>query len=283
MNTFATFNSVLAQEGNIDRQAWSKFHWLIALAFGSYFAVSNYLQNAVASGGYSSVLFSLVAFVAFFAVYNLFAVILRFAWRLPVISIASDNTRFHVWAIHALFFFAACTIQLSLIAVLTTAARSPDYLTADIITYAKEIFISCTPVWMITYFTAFFALHALPKKQHQPAKPADAQSGLEHRENGVLKHIRSDTILTAEAKGNYVEIVTETSTETVRVTIAKLEALLPETEFIRTHRGFIVRKSLIKAVRRTNSGAYIALLENDAAAAPVSRRRLAAVRLALSD
>ena len=57
-----------------------------------------------------------------------------------------------------------------------------------------------------------------------------------------------DEILYAESNGNYVTIVLEMQKITSRLTMSEAESLLPETDFIRVHRSYLVAKKHIHKI-----------------------------------
>jgi DNA-binding LytR/AlgR family response regulator len=55
-------------------------------------------------------------------------------------------------------------------------------------------------------------------------------------------------ILFIEAAGNYTKVVTRTETTTIREKISDLLKLLPDSEFIQSHKSFAVAKKHIRSI-----------------------------------
>ena len=68
------------------------------------------------------------------------------------------------------------------------------------------------------------------------------------KSNGKIVRIQHNDLLFAEARGNYVKIVSLDSITIASMTFAGLEELLPGSIFIRVHRSFIVNKSRISHI-----------------------------------
>jgi DNA-binding LytR/AlgR family response regulator len=57
--------------------------------------------------------------------------------------------------------------------------------------------------------------------------------------------VHFDEVLYAEAQGNYTKIVTASTSFMPKMAFSNLEDALPQTQFLRTHRSFIINKSKI--------------------------------------
>ena len=56
-----------------------------------------------------------------------------------------------------------------------------------------------------------------------------------------------DDILYVEGMGNYVKVITEAGTIITKNSMSAVETMLPEDQFVRTHRSFIVSRARIKS------------------------------------
>ncbi|MBN4065954.1 response regulator transcription factor [Candidatus Amoebophilus asiaticus] len=68
------------------------------------------------------------------------------------------------------------------------------------------------------------------------------------RSGGKLISIKLQEVLFVEALENYVQIHTLNNKHTVHMTMKSIKDKLPQSEFIRVHRSFIVRKDKIEAI-----------------------------------
>lgn len=267
---------------NASARTWTRHHWAIAIACGSFFALTNFVQTAAITSGFGGAAQLLIFAAAFTTVYNFIAVILRLAWRLPETVTPDGGLNLQGVAAHIAVLITAGVAQFYAIAVLTAFAREPGNATQAIGFYFHEIAISCTPVWILVYGLFSTILRILPQPFPGSADLNSCRAErIEYRDGGTVKYVDIRSITRIEAQDNYAHIELSSGAIMVRKSIAALEAVLPPDEFLRTHRGAIVRASLISEVRRTPSGAYVAILEGGNSA-PVSRRRLGAVREALS-
>jgi DNA-binding LytR/AlgR family response regulator len=60
------------------------------------------------------------------------------------------------------------------------------------------------------------------------------------RDSTILRRLRLDDILLAEARGDYVKVYTRQQTYCIHVRFGVVERRLPRARFIRVHRSFIV-------------------------------------------
>ncbi len=100
------------------------------------------------------------------------------------------------------------------------------------------------------------------------------------RSVGRIEQVKVSDILRIESAGNYVELHLAGRTVLHRVTISRLESLLPPDAFLRVHRGTIVRRAEIASLESGGDGSYVLRLRSGGAVA-VSERYLAALKLAL--
>lgn len=263
------------------REAWTERHWMAAVAPGLFFAISNFAQSAIAAPGYFTEVGRVVALPALFLLaYGLSALIFRAAINLPRPWRVAPAARLATISAHLGYFLAASAVQLSALAALTAYVRQPDDWAPAFGFWLREIVVSCAPIWAAVYIGALAALTWLNGRTGKPARYGNGR--LELRDAGATHYVDEASVLLAESEGNYVRLTTSRGVILPRLSLADLEARLPQDEFIRTHRTALVRKAMISAIERLSSGAYRVLLSNGAAA-PLSRRRLGLVRRALAD
>lgn len=100
------------------------------------------------------------------------------------------------------------------------------------------------------------------------------------RSVGRIERILVDEILWVESAGNYVELHLAARTVLHRITLNRLEALLPAEAFLRVHRSAIVRRDQIASLETNGEGSYRLTLRSGGAV-PVSERYLAALRASM--
>lgn len=101
------------------------------------------------------------------------------------------------------------------------------------------------------------------------------------RSVGRIEQVRVSDILRIESAGNYVELHLEGRTVLHRMPLGRLEGLLAPGDFLRVHRGTIVRRQQIASLETRGDGAWWLTLRNGAAVA-VSERYAGALKQALS-
>ena len=84
------------------------------------------------------------------------------------------------------------------------------------------------------------------------------------KSNSRLVKLRTSDIYFIEALKDYVVINTLNTRYTIHSTMKDIEAKLPEAEFLRVHRSFIVRIDKIVAIEQPNL-----ILENDKKIIPI--------------
>lgn len=112
---------------------------------------------------------------------------------------------------------------------------------------------------------------------------ADAPQGLAHlnvRSVGRIERIAIDEVLWLESAANYVELHLAARSVLHRITLNRMEALLPPGAFLRVHRGAIVRRDQIARLGSTGDGTWRLGLRCGAVV-PVSERHVDAVRAAM--
>ena len=116
---------------------------------------------------------------------------------------------------------------------------------------------------------------------------ADGRAGsacLDHlhvRSVGRIERIGVDEIAWIGSAGNYAELHLAARTVLHRITLNRLEALLGAGQFLRVHRGAIVRRDQIARLESGGDGGHRLLLRCGAAV-PVSERYLGALKAALT-
>ena len=82
------------------------------------------------------------------------------------------------------------------------------------------------------------------------------------RSVGRIEQVKVGDILRIESAGNYVELRLAGRTVLHRMTLSRLESLLAPGEFVRVHRGTIVRRSQIAGMETRGDGSYWLSLRN---------------------
>jgi DNA-binding LytR/AlgR family response regulator len=77
-------------------------------------------------------------------------------------------------------------------------------------------------------------------------------------------------VVVAKAQGNYVALVHKSGSYFVRETMATAEQKLMPLGFVRIHRSILVNRTLVKDLRRDNTGTYV-LRTTDGSEHPVGR------------
>ena len=89
-------------------------------------------------------------------------------------------------------------------------------------------------------------------KNFQQIKPKEADDYIFIKVDSLFLNFNFHDILWVEAFGDYVKIVTEEKIFTVYSTLKTIEKKLPDGDFIRVHRSYIVRIDKIKNVDLSN-------------------------------
>lgn len=82
------------------------------------------------------------------------------------------------------------------------------------------------------------------------------------RSVGRIEQVKVSEILRIESAGNYVELRLAGRTVLHRITLSRLENLLAPGEFVRVHRGTIVRRSQLAGMETRGDGSYWLSLRN---------------------
>lgn len=123
--------------------------------------------------------------------------------------------------------------------------------------------------------------HALDKVealQGQSNKSVTTDSRLLVEHNNKQTYILANTIVYAEARGNYASVYTKNNSYLFKSSIGALEDRLTPEGFIRVHKSFIVDKNQIVKVHATDHGLFELSLRDREDRIPVSRRRTAFVK-----
>jgi DNA-binding LytR/AlgR family response regulator len=94
------------------------------------------------------------------------------------------------------------------------------------------------PVSPERFFQAIFKIRSRLKVRVPGVAAEDEHLFI--RDSTVLRRLRLDDVLLAEAKGDYVKVYTHQQTYCIHVRFGVVERRLPGTKFIRVHRSFIV-------------------------------------------
>ena len=100
------------------------------------------------------------------------------------------------------------------------------------------------------------------------------------RSVGRIEQVKVSDILRIESAGNYVELHLAERTVLHRMPLGRLESLLPAGEFLRVHRGTIVRRAQIASLDSLGEGSYCLTLRCGGTVA-VSERYVGAVKQSL--
>jgi len=88
--------------------------------------------------------------------------------------------------------------------------------------------------------------------------------------NGRVLFVDPIDVVVAKAQGNYVALVHKFGCYLVRETMATAEQKLTPLGFVRIHRSILVNRTLVKDLRRDNTGTYV-LRTTDGREHPVGR------------
>jgi len=87
---------------------------------------------------------------------------------------------------------------------------------------------------------------------------------------GKVIFVDAIDVVLAKAQGNYVALVHKSGAHLVRETMASAEQKLTPLGFVRIHRSILVNTTLVKDLRRDNTGTYV-LRTTDGREHPVGR------------
>lgn len=94
------------------------------------------------------------------------------------------------------------------------------------------------------------AIHKIEHIQtnHEAVNVKKEDEQLFLKSNKKYIQVKTNAILFIEATGNYINVVTEDDEIQVREKLAEVLQLLPESQFVQTHKSFIVSKQHIKQI-----------------------------------
>ena len=107
------------------------------------------------------------------------------------------------------------------------------------------------------------AIHAKSNRINEVARIAI-------KANGRVRFVDPMAVVAAKAQGNYVALVHKFGCHLVRETMATAEQKLTPLGFVRIHRSILVNTTLVKDLRRDNTGTYV-LRTTDGRELPVGR------------
>ncbi len=271
---------------------WSRLHWIMALVPGTYFAVTNYFQHAFITSWFGSAIAAFAFLIAFLAVYNAYALVVRAQWWLSAAAGRLGRARWRMIMAHVVLLTTASAVHLFAIAISTSLSREGGAWRPAVGDYFVEIWISCMPIWGLLYVATLAACHyARQMRRMQPAgggakeRAAKTRPGVKRlaiRDNARTHYLDPEGIRLIEAHGDYVKIYSGEGVFMPKGSVARFESDLKAFgPFLRVHRSILVRASFVAAIQRTSTGAYIVQL-GDGGTAPLSRRKVSDVRDFLS-
>lgn len=219
--------------------------------------------------------FQLAAMGAFFALWTLAP---RAAWSVRKRQHSASGWKSLLVKLAAAGAILSSIHLLLLSLILRLLYSPPGWGAGHLLHSFGEVWLSYASLWFSIYAIACGAIIYATRAGVAPVRDAGV---LIAPHNGAARILRPDNILWVEACGNYVEIHTDDGAVTLRRTIASSAANLGP-GFVRAHRSAIVNASAVTSIRAIDNtaAAYGAVLRNGAVA-PLSRRRLAAVKAAL--
>jgi DNA-binding LytR/AlgR family response regulator len=102
------------------------------------------------------------------------------------------------------------------------------------------------------------------------SKHASDVARLAVKAKGRVLFVDPIDVVVAKAQGNYVALVHKSGSYLVRETMATAEQKLTPLGFVRIHRSILVNTTLVKDLRRDNTGTYV-LRTTDGSEHPVGR------------
>jgi len=141
------------------------------------------------------------------------------------------------------------------LAFLRTLAKPPLIVfTTAYKEFAHEAFDLAATDYLLKPFSLERFMVALEKVRERlkvESPVADTPVGATHtfiKSEGKIYRVDFGKVLYAEADGNNVKLVTETGLIRPAITFAALEQLLPRSQFIRSHRSFMVNREKISQI-----------------------------------
>ena len=105
---------------------------------------------------------------------------------------------------------------------------------------------------------------------HAKSNGASEVARIAIKAKGRVLFVDPVDVVVAKAQGNYVALVHKSGCYLVRETMATVEHKLTPLGFVRIHRSILVNTTLVKDLRRDNTGTYV-LRTSDGNEHPVGR------------
>ncbi|WP_215223773.1 LytR/AlgR family response regulator transcription factor [Echinicola shivajiensis] len=90
--------------------------------------------------------------------------------------------------------------------------------------------------------------HSKLEKNHSDHDELLIKDALFVRDKGCLRRVKFKNILWLKGDGNYTTLVTKDKVYSLRNILKEFEALLPEDEFVRIHKSYLVRLDKITTI-----------------------------------
>ena len=103
------------------------------------------------------------------------------------------------------------------------------------------------PVTTIRFLQAIDKAREIFKSKKQELKTED-DSFLFIRDSNIVRRLKIDEILYAEAMGDYVKLYTVDKFYSVHSSLKEVESKLPDSKFLRVHRSFIIQVGKIDTI-----------------------------------
>jgi len=258
-------------------ERWQKSYWLIAVIPGLLMAsaetVQFYLYPVFQAPNVSNTIQTLITFTAF---YGPVALIPRLAWFANRYARVNALGEWHTLVLQGAILMAASSLHLIIVTLALAFMHSPAGWYPHFPRFVGEIWLTEFPRWALVYSLVAFVLYRL-----QTPAGSKTAADIELRENGCIHFVQWNTVRWVEATGNYVCLHTHERTITARGSLVGFERRDRQSEFIKVHRGAVVRKALIQSIEIVGTATYRLVLM-DGTKIPVSRRRVASIRKILS-
>ncbi|GLU53690.1 LytR/AlgR family response regulator transcription factor [Dyadobacter frigoris] len=103
------------------------------------------------------------------------------------------------------------------------------------------------PVTTVRFLQAIEKAWEIHKSKKQIIKK-DEDSFIFIRDSNIVRRLKLDEILFAEAMGDYVKLYTSEKFYSVHSSLKEVESKLPESKFLRVHRSFIIQVGKIDTI-----------------------------------
>lgn len=173
-------------------------------------------------------------------------------------------------------------VHLALFAAIKMALyASPEWMSEprNIATSVGESWLNYGGIWLAVYGLLALGTHAIwSKRAARQAKPYTFAV----RRNDRLVSIASDEVLWIEAEGNYLELHCARGNYTIRDSLSRLDKILSEQGFVRSHRSALVNAKHVRGIRSCAKSSSYRVILKTGEEAPLGRRRLAELRQVIS-